>query len=187
MATTKVGVYRKYHGKVPIGADGQPVPRSQWLKKRLFRWAVRWFGQDGNRYSKSFKSRKEAERFAEAKQQEVRDGRADPPEDICLGDFIKEHKKVMRGQVAPCYLYDQLRVLRMFRIHLGSDYRLRDIKPRHAESFVAARLASEIRVASVNKDIRTLKRVFNLAIEPRGYLLPHQCHRCSESAVDRPV
>jgi integrase len=65
-------------------------------------------------------------------------------------------------------------VLRMFRIHLGSDLRLRDIKPRHAESFVAARLASEIRVASVNKDIRTLKRVFNLAIEPRGYLLPHQ-------------
>jgi integrase len=29
-------------------------------------------------------------------------------------------------------------------------------------------------VATVNKDIRTLKRIFNLAIEPRGYLLPGQ-------------
>jgi len=45
-----------------------------------------------------------------------------------------------------------------------------DISPRHAESFAAARLASKARIPTVNKDIRTLRRVFNLAIEPRGYL-----------------
>jgi len=135
---------------------------------------VRWFGQDGNRYSKSFKTRKEAERFAESRQQEVRAGRADPPDTISLEEFIAEHKKVMPGQIAPYSLYDQLRALRMFKEHVGASLCLQDIKPRQAESFVASRLASGIKVASVNKDIRTLKRVFNLAIEPRGYLLPHQ-------------
>lgn len=47
---------------------------------------------------------------------------------------------------------------------------LRSIKPRQAESFIAHRSASGLTVGAVNKDIRTLKRVFNLAIEPRGYL-----------------
>lgn len=48
--------------------------------------------------------------------------------------------------------------------------RLRNILPRHAESFIAARLASGVEAGTVNKDIRTLKRIFNLAIEPGGYL-----------------
>ena len=38
--------------------------------------------------------------------------------------------------------------------------------------YVAARLRSGVAIATVNKDIRTLKRIFNLAINPRGYLLP---------------
>ena len=48
--------------------------------------------------------------------------------------------------------------------------KLREIKPRHAENFIANRLAKGLAVATVNKDIRTLRRVFNLAIDPRGYL-----------------
>jgi len=39
---------------------------------------------------------------------------------------------------------------------------------------VAARLASGRRVATVNKEVRTLKAIFNLAIHPRGYLRPGQ-------------
>ena len=68
MATEKVGIYRKYHGKIPTDKSGQSLPKSDWPKKRAFRWAVRWFGSDGKRYSKSFKTRKEAERYAEIKQ-----------------------------------------------------------------------------------------------------------------------
>jgi hypothetical protein len=36
--------------------------------------------------------------------------------------------------------------------------------------FIAHRLTSGLNIGSVNKDIRTLKHIFNLAIEPRGYL-----------------
>lgn len=79
MATEEVGVCRKYHGGLPTDPSGKPLPRSEWPKCRPFRWAVRWFGADGARYSKSFETRKEAERFAESKQAEVREGQGDPP------------------------------------------------------------------------------------------------------------
>ena len=52
------------------------------------------------------------------------------------------------------------------RVRLHSD--------RHAEAFIAYRLSSVPSVATVNKDIRTLRRIFNLAIEPRGYLIEGQ-------------
>ena len=170
MATEKVGIYRKYHGKIPTEKSDQPLPKSEWPRKRAFRWAVRWFGTDGKRYSRSFKTRKEAERFTENKQSDVRNSRADPPPRIALEDFVAEHEKVMVGQVAPATLSDQMRALRMFMAHVPKNIRLRNILPRHAESFIAARLASGVKVGTANKDIRTLKRIFNLAIEPRGYL-----------------
>ena len=174
MATTKVGVYRKYHGRIPTSESGEPLPRDEWARKRPFRWAVRWFGEDGKRYSKSFRTRKEAERYAEEKQSDVRGGKADPPMNITLGDFAREHERVMSGQVANETLSDQKRALRMFVEHAGKTVDLRSIRPRLAESFIAARLSSGVRVATVNKDIRTLKRIFNLAIDPRGYLAPGQ-------------
>jgi len=76
----------------------------------------------------------------------------------------------MIGQVAPATLRDQVRSLEMFANHVGKQITLEKISPRHAESFIAARLASGLKVATANKDIRTLRRAFNLAIEPRGYL-----------------
>jgi hypothetical protein len=47
---------------------------------------------------------------------------------------------------------------------------LKSVPPKDAESLIAARLASRIKVATANKDIRTSRRVFNLVIEPRGYI-----------------
>jgi len=173
MATKKVGVYRSYYGPVPVDDAGQPLPQSEWPRKRAHSWVVRWFGEDGNRYSKSFEARKEADRFAESKQAEVREGKGEPPDDIILKTFIKLHRQVMKGQVAHETLNDQVRALTMLMDHVGSDILLRKITARQAEEFVAERLAA-VKVATVNKDIRTLKRVFNLAIEPRGYLRPGQ-------------
>jgi hypothetical protein len=82
MATEKVGIYRKWHGPIPTDGSDKPLPPAEWPKKRLFSWAVRWFGIDGKRYSKSFPSRKEAERFAEGVQSDVRCGKGDPPPSI---------------------------------------------------------------------------------------------------------
>jgi len=58
MATSKVGVFRKWHGKVPTDERGEALPKSDWARKRPYRWAVRWFGDEGTRYSRSFQTRK---------------------------------------------------------------------------------------------------------------------------------
>ena len=61
MAKEKVGIYRNYYGPIPKDRLGMPLPKSQWPKKRAHSWVVRWFGSDGQRYSKSVKTRKEAD------------------------------------------------------------------------------------------------------------------------------
>jgi len=98
MATEKVGIYRNYYGSIPKNSSGEPLPKSQWPKKRPHSWVVRWFGSDDQRYSKSFKTRKEAERHAEQKQSLVRKGKADPPPQTTLRDFAKEHKELMKDR-----------------------------------------------------------------------------------------
>ena len=87
MATEKVGVYRKWHGPLPMDEAGKPLAQSEWPETRPFAWSARWFGLDGKRYSRSFNTRKEAERFAETKQQDVRQGKGDPPVRMTLREF----------------------------------------------------------------------------------------------------
>ena len=76
----------------------------------------------------------------------------------------------MKNQVSEATLADQIRVLRFLEDFLGSDRLLVKISSRDAEAFIAHRLQQKLSLATVNKDIRTLKRIFNLAIEPRGYI-----------------
>ncbi len=111
MATEKVGVYRKYHGAVPVDAFGTPLPKSEWPRQRPFSWAVRWFGSDGKRFSKSFKSRKEADRYAETKQAEVRVGKGDRPRAVTLGEFARMYLD-LRGDLAATTKIEHERTLR---------------------------------------------------------------------------
>lgn len=169
MATEKIGIYRRWLEKVPE-KNGKPVQKSEWSKCRKHSWAVRWYGSKGKRYSRNFKTRKLAEQFARKLQEDVNQGKADRPEKITLSAFAKEHKKVMAGQVAYATLYGQIRALRFFGKFIGGSVLLSNIKPRDAEAFIARRLKSGLAIPTANKDIRTLRRVFNLAIDPRGYL-----------------
>jgi len=169
MATEKVGVYRKYHGPIPKDKKGRPLPRIEWPRKRASRWAVRWFGSDGKRYSKSFKTRKEAERFAETKQSDIRHGKADIPPDIYLKDFAEEHLLLMKGQIAPRTLREHERALRYFLQSMGNRL-IRKVLPQHAEMYVRKRNDAGASPSTINKEIACLRRVFNLAVDRRGYL-----------------
>ena len=170
MAHTKVSVTRKYYGKVPQDRTGKPIPKNLWPRRRKFSWEVRWYDSEGKRLSKSFKDRKEAEEHTRKLQDKVNIGKADKPMQITLLDFIEEHKKLMKGQVAYSTLIDQKRTLNLFKNHVGGDAQLNKIHPRDAESFVASRFSKKLAPATVNKEIRTLRSIFNLAIEPRGYI-----------------
>jgi len=173
MAIEKVGVYRKWLEPVPE-KNGKPIPKSQWPTRRRHCWIVRWCGTNRKKYGKLFKTRKEAERHALDLQNRINLGRADKPQAITLQGFRLEHEQVMKGQVAYATLYDQLRALRFFENFIGGSVLLSEIKPRHAEAFIAHRLSTVPSVATANKDIRTLRSIFNLAIEPRRYLLEGQ-------------
>ncbi len=170
MAHTKVNISRKWYGKVPLDRTGKPIPRSLWPKRRKYSWEVRWYGSEEKRYSKSFKSRKEANEYAKKLQRKVDKGKRDRPKKITLAQFTDEHRRVMVGRIAYTTLKHQVRMLHMLAKHVGSGRVLGWISPRDAESFVASRVRLGRAVATVNKDLRTLKGVFNLAIEPRGYL-----------------
>ncbi len=170
MAHTKVTINRNWYGKIPLDKTGKHVPKNLWPKRRKFSWEVRWYSSEGKRYSKSFKSRKEAENYSQSLQLAVNKGTSDKPRKITLHQFIQEHKKLMEGRVAPATLKDQIRSLNMFSGHIGSDIILENIKSQHAESYIAFRASSGVEVATANKDIRTLKGIFNIAIELRKYM-----------------
>ncbi len=169
MAVEKVGIYRRWLEPVPV-ENGRPIPKSEWPKKRRHSWTVRWFGTTGRRYSKDFKTKKLAEKYARDLDSKIKVAKQDRPIRITLAKFIQEHLHVMRGQVAYATLTDQKRALRFFEKFIGGSVRLHEIQPRHSEAFIAERLASGLAIGTVNKDIRTLRRIFNLAIDPRGYL-----------------
>jgi len=131
-------------------------------------------GTTGKRYSKDFKTKKLADRYARDLQDQVKRGKQDRPEKVTLHEFIEEHKKIMKGQVAYATLSDQRQALELFEKFIGVPILLTKIRPRCAEAFIAHRLSTVPSVDTVNKDIRTLRRIFNLAIEPRGYLAEGQ-------------
>ncbi len=169
MATEKIGVYRRWLEPAP-NENGEAVPQSSWPVKRRYSWSVRWFGTDGKRYSKSFSTRKEADRFARKLQEEVNSGTQDKTEKISFHEFVKEHERLIQGQVAYGTVVEQMHKLALFKNFIGGQTLLSNIKPRDAEAFICQRIASGLSPATVNKDIRTLRRIFNLAIDPRGYL-----------------
>lgn len=169
MAKEKVGIYRRWLEPVPV-EKGKPIPKSKWPGKRRHVWTVRWFGTTGRRYSKDFKTKKLAEKYARELDSKIRVAKQDRPTRITLTQFIHEHLHVMRGQVAYAILMDQKRALTLFEKFIGGSATLQEIQPRHAEAFIAERLASDLTVGTVNKDIRTLRRIFSLAVDPRGYL-----------------
>jgi integrase len=173
MATEKIGIYRRWTEPAP-NKSGVPIPKERWLKERRHVWEVRWFGATERRYSKNFNTRKEAEQYARQLQESINRGKPDRPNKITLRDFTVEHKTLMQGQVAYATLVDQMRALRLFENFIGGSTMLTSIHPRQAEAFVSNRSSSDVSIATVNKDIRTLKRIFNLAIEPRGYLHENQ-------------
>jgi len=168
MATEKVGVYRKYHGAVPVNELGAPLPNCEWPRLRLFRWAVRWFGANGKRFSKSFASRKEAERYAETKQAEIRVGKGDRPRSILLAEFARMYLD-LRGDLAPSTKLEHKRTLRCLSEFLGGQTTVGKITSLDARRFLASYRDREYRgrkpaTATVNKALRECRRIFREAV-----------------------
>lgn len=169
MATSKVGVFRKWHGKVPTDSAGKPLPKSEWPRKRPHRWAVRWFGSEGTRYSRSFDGRKEAERFAESKQSEVRDGAGEEPAPITLMEYKRMYLS-LRGDITAGTRAEHSRTLKLLIEHLGGERLIGKITPLEAREFVSwyrqkKHLGRAPAAATVNKLVRECHRIFREAVD----------------------
>ncbi|MCF7955182.1 MAG: tyrosine-type recombinase/integrase [Phycisphaerae bacterium] len=171
MAALKVGIYHKWLGSVPEDEHGEPLPKSMWVKNRRHKWIVRWVGTNGKKYGKVFGKRKEADRFSMELQDKVLSGTADKPKKISLYEFRVEHESIIKGQVAYGTYQEHKCVLKLFEKFIGGSIELTKITPGRAEAFFSHCINSgEISIATVNKYLRTLKGIFNKAIEPRRYL-----------------
>jgi integrase len=82
----------------------------------------------------------------------------------------------MKGNVAPRTLTIHLATLKLLAAYLGPEQPIVDIAPRDIEKFRAERLRTGIAAGTANRDIKTLKRLFNLAILRR--YLPTGCNPC---------
>ena len=167
----KVSIYRRWQEPAPEGKDGKPIAKELWPKRRRHSWVVRWVDNHGKRRGKMFKIRKEAERFAHEVQDKIFSGKADRLKKISLRDFRLEHEKVMLGQVSYATYLEHKKTLQLFEKFIGGSIELANVKPRDAEAFIAHKHASKkLAVPTVNKYLRTLKAIFNRAIDPREYL-----------------
>jgi integrase len=169
MATTKVGIYRNYYGPVPTDVSGSPLPKSEWPQRRAHSWVVRWHGTDGQRYSRSFEIRKEAERFAEEKQNEVRDGQANEPEKLTLMEFCKMYLSV-RADLTERYRQEYERTLRVLRKRLGDNRSVQSITPLDARQYLAWFRThngkdNPLSPNTVNKMLRECRRFFREGVD----------------------
>ena len=127
MAWTRVGLYHYANRKLP--------------------WLVRWYGEiepsTGNpkRYSKSFRTKRQAEDFKAEKTHEFKKGiKRDRPEEVALGklceDFLRTWNPNAREATVNLYKYTIQRLLGYF----GEKRLISTIDPREADGFIAAQI-----------------------------------------------
>lgn len=169
MAIERVGIYRSYYGPIPKDRSGKPLPKSKWPAKRAHSWVVRWHGSNGERYSRSCRTRKEAERIAEGIQADVHEGKADKPEKMTLGNFAEMYMSIRTGLTKRTRA-EHDRTLRFLCDRLGADRLIQKITPVDARRFLSwygSRKVKRRRIATatVNKTLRECRRIFREAVD----------------------
>ncbi len=171
MATKKIGIYRNYYGPIPKDSSGKPLPKNEWPKKRAHSWVVRWHGQDGQRFSKSLPTRKEADLFAEEKQADVRIGQGDPPPNTTLAEFGKMYMSI-RSDLTERSRQEHARTVKLLKERIGKERPVNKITPLDARRFIAwyrerSPKDQPIAPATVNKLLRECRRIFREAVDCR--------------------
>ncbi|UCC29329.1 MAG: site-specific integrase [Phycisphaerales bacterium] len=169
MAIERVGIYRSYYGPIPKDRLGKPLPRSKWPAKRTHSWVVRWHGSNGERYSRSRRTRKEAERVAGSIQADVHEGKADKPEKMTLQEFADMYMSIRTGLTERTRA-EHDRTLRFPCDRLGADCLIQKITPVDARRFLSWYGSRKVKgkrivAATVNKTLRECRRIFREAVD----------------------
>jgi integrase len=152
----KIGIYRDPRNK------GRP-------------WACRWFGeynpQTGNyrRYTKSFKKKVEAEKFAREKATDfIQGGLRDKQQEITLGEFCRHWLKTKRPQLRPGTVILYTNTIRRLWDYFGPGMLVSKLTPMDADLFIAELkpLAREkaLSNATRHRALRNCRTIFSDAV-----------------------
>jgi len=130
MAWNQVGIYR--------------------AKGRKLEWLVRWYGEINpetgkpKRYSKSFRTRREAEDFKTTKAAEIRkSGRRDRPVNQGLGKLCQDFYRMKKASLKPASMDLYWRTINRLIDYFGADKSISDIGPKEADLFMAVQVYRE--------------------------------------------
>ncbi len=183
--TKKIGIYRRWSEDPPIGSNGQPIPESEWPKRRKHTWEVRWFLPSGKRRSKCFKRKGDAEQFANEKSVEFdRTPTArNEPTRMTLGEwrdaYLKLRQDKLGRRLSEAAVIEASSAFRRLVDFFGEDRIIQDIEPAEALRFTAHLRTQKTRskgekskaepkplaIATINKFTRTTKAIFENAVE----------------------
>ena len=146
--------------------------RRAWIMTRRGRrgltYAVRWY-DDRNRLrtESAGPSKRNAEDLRRRRELEMNAGMLQTTEPIRLKAFASEHVEIIRPQIMPGSAADQALVLRHL-VRWAGDVWLEKLTPGVMERYIAHR-AGLVKAPTVNREIRTLKAIFERA-KRRTYL-----------------
>jgi len=161
--------------RVSISYDGRAIRKLPYL--------VRWYGQSTEgtppkRYSKSFRLKKDAEKFAAELQHEFDQGieQRDRPRRITLDDFTRDWIKAREAELRSGTLRLYREAIERMLLHFGKTCLLENITPRNASLFIGSlrrnrRLKKDSPLATWSKArlLRNCKTVLQTAVE-WGYI-----------------
>jgi integrase len=140
-------------------------------------WLVRWWGkfdldkESQPRYSKSFKTRKLAEKYAQLLKDDITDGISIEPQNITLQKLCDKFLDNVKNSVAPTSLRTYTNTAKRLNNYFGSHRNIKTINKSQAESFVfSTKLIrhKNITIASDStraKHLRNAKLIFNKGID----------------------
>ena len=136
---------------------------------KTFTYILDYKDMNGRRRRESLghANKRKAERQRAKTERELRMGIVTPPS-LTLKQFLEDHMERYRSQVQESTLDVHDTAMRHFIAVVGN-IDLKQVKHKHGEKFIQARLDQGDARSTVNKKLSSLKRLFNLAIV-RGQL-----------------
>lgn len=143
-------------------------------KSKTLPWTVRWWGKyDVNkekqtRHSKSFLTKKKAEKYAQSLKDDIEDGISVEPKKITLGRLWEKYLNIAKTKLEPGSIATYLNTADRLKDYFGSHRNIKSIRKQQAEEFLAnTKLldGSNPSDSTRAKHMRNSKLIFNKAVE----------------------
>ncbi len=112
------------------------------FNKTRKKWLVRWYGkfdittEKQPRYCKTFKRKRDAEKFAQSQKNDIYDGISVEPQTISLGNLTNKIIEAKTGNLSPDTIDAYQDTIKRLINYFGSHRNVKTISPQEAQSFI---------------------------------------------------